>query len=111
MYNPYAVMYDARMDIYRWRDIEIDGITKHRQELVAQDRPCRYSASGQVQTGAPNPSIQNSHKLFCELEEDVQEGDHLVVTLRTGKKVEVHLGECHPYSFQWQCEIRRDDNA
>jgi hypothetical protein len=34
-----------------------------------------------------------------------------VVTLRTGRQIEVDLGECHPYTYQWQCEIRRDDNA
>ena len=60
---------------------------------------------------APNPSVQNSHKLFCGLEEDVREGDRIVVTLRTEKTVELTLGECHPYTYQWQCEVKRDDNA
>jgi hypothetical protein len=104
-------MYDARMDVYRWQDVEVDGFTKHKKVLVASGRPCRYSSSGQTATGAPNPSIQNSHKLFCGLDEDIQEGDHLVVTLRTDRQIEVDLGECHPYTYQWQCEIRRDDNA
>ena len=53
----------------------------------------------------------NSHKLFCGLEEDIREGDQLLITLRTGKTIEADLGECHPYSYQWQCEIKRDDNA
>ena len=79
MYNPYAVMYDAKMTVKRWQDVELDGYTKH--------------------------------KLFCGLDEDVWEGDLVEITLRTGKMVEVTLGECHPYSFQWQCEIKRDDNA
>lgn len=111
MRNPYARMYDARMDVYRWTDVEIDGITKQVRTAVATERPCRYSSSGQVAIGAPNPSIQNSHKLFCGLEEDVKEGDQLLVTLRTGKVIEVNLGECHPYKYQWQCEIKRSDNA
>ena len=111
MINPYAVMYDATMDIYRWEEAKVDGFTEHRKTLVASSRPCRYSSSGQVQTGIPNPSIINSHTLFCGLEENVQEGDCLEIALRTGKKVQVRLGECHPYSFQWQCEIKRDDNA
>lgn len=109
MGNPYARMYDARMDIYRWDDIEVNGITKHKKRPVDANRPCRYSSSGQVPAGAPDASIQNSHKLFCGLNEDVKEGDHLVITLRTGKVVEVDLGECHPYTYQWQCEIKRDD--
>ena len=62
MYNPYAVMYDARMDVYRWQDEETDGITKPKQAPVSKGRPCRYSSSGQVSTGAPAPSIVNSHK-------------------------------------------------
>ena len=111
MYNPYAVMYDARMDVYRWQDEETDGITKPKQAPVSKGRPCRYSSSGQVSVGTPNPSIQNSHRLFCGLDEDVREGDLIEITLRTGKVVEAVLGECHPYSFQWQCEVKRDDNA
>ena len=111
MINPYAAMYDARMDVYRWQSVKVDGITKQKKLPVSTGRPCRYSSSGQTAIGTPNPSIQNSHKLFCGLNEDVKEGDHLVVTLRGDKVIEVDLGECHPYTYQWQCEIKRDDNA
>ena len=111
MLNPYAVMYDARMDVYRWQSKEVDGFTKQTKVMVASGRPCRYSSSGQVSAGTPNPSIKNSYKLFCGLEEDVREGDHLVITLRTGKVVEVNLCECHPYTYQWQCEVKRDEDA
>lgn len=111
MLNPYAVMYDARMDVYRWQNIDVDGFAKQQKVLIASGKKCRYSSSGQAATGSPNPSIQNSHKLFCGLDEDVKEGDHLVITLRTGKTIEVNLGECHPYTYQWQCEVKRDDNA
>lgn len=111
MLNPYAVMYDARMTVKRWQDKEVDGYTRQELVPVAMGIPCRYSSSGQVPTGTPNPSIQNHHKLFCGLDVDVREGDRIEVTLRTGKVVEVTLGECHPYTYQWQCEIERDDNA
>ena len=100
MFNPYAVMYDARMTVKRWHEVEKDGYTRNELDVVAQDRPCRYSSSGQASIGAPNPSVQNSHKLFCGMEEDVREGDRIVVTLRTGKTVELTLGE-----------VKRDDNA
>ena len=68
MINPHAVMYDARMTVKRWQEVEKDGYTRNELEVVAQDRPCRYSSSGQASIGAPNPSVQNSHKLFCGLE-------------------------------------------
>ena len=111
MFNPYAVMYDAKMTVKRWRDVEVDGYTKQQVVEVARDRPTKYSSRREASVGTPNPSIQNSHRLFCGLEEDVREGDLIEITLRTGKLVEVTLGECHPYSFQWQCEVKRDDNA
>ena len=56
MRNPYARMYDAKMDVYRWTDVAIDGITKQVRAAVATGRPCRYSSSGQVSTGAPKIS-------------------------------------------------------
>ena len=59
MFNPYAVMYDAKMTVKRWHEVEKDGYTRSELFLVAEGRPCRYSSSGQVQTGTPNPSIQN----------------------------------------------------
>ena len=111
MYNPYVVMYDAKMTVKRWQDVEVDGYTRQQAVEVARERPCRYSSSGQVSVGAPNPSIQNSHTLFCGLDEDIREGDLIEITLRTGKTVEVTVGECHPYRFQWQCEVKREDNA
>ena len=54
MINPYAVMYDARMTVKRWQEVEKDGYTRNELGIVAQDRPCRYSSSGQAPTGAPN---------------------------------------------------------
>ncbi len=111
MINPYAVMYDARMTVKRWQEVDRDGYTRQELIPVAEGIPCRYSSSGQASIGVPDPSIQNSHKLFCGLDVDVQEGDRVEVTLRTGKVVEVALGECHPYTYQWQCEVKRDDEA
>ena len=111
MVNPYAVMYDARMTVRRWQNVEKDGFATQEAVAISSDRPCRYSSSGQVATGTPNPSIQNRHTLFCGLEEDIREGDEVVVTMRTGKQVTLKLGECHPYTYQWQCEVVWDDCA
>ncbi len=111
MYNPYAVMYDARMTVKRWREIKDGKYDASELYTVCEGMPCRYSSSGQAQTGAPNPSIQNSHTLFCGLDVDIQEGDWVTAHLRTGKIVELSVGECHPYTYQWQCEVKREDNA
>ncbi|HIX15963.1 MAG TPA: hypothetical protein H9740_09635 [Candidatus Hungatella pullicola] len=111
MLNPYKLMYDAEMTVRRWKEAERDGYTGNKLEVVAEKIPCRYSVSGQVSIGTPNPSIQNSHTLFCGLDEDIREGDQIEIRLRTGKLVTATLGECHPYTFQWQCEVKRDDNA
>ena len=35
----------------------------------------------------------------------------VTVQLRTGKILELSVGECHPYTYQWQCEVKRDDDA
>ena len=45
------------------------------------------------------------------LDVDIQEGDRATVQLRTGKILELSVGECHPYTYQWQCEVKRDDEA
>ncbi len=111
MINPYAVMYDARMTVQRWREAEKGGYIRNELFTVGENILCRYSSSGQAAVGTPNPSIQNSHTLFCGLEADVQEGDRITVTMHTGKTVELTLGECHPYTYQWQCEVKREDNA
>lgn len=111
MLNPYEVMYDARMTVQRWREAEKGGYIRNELFTVGENILCRYSSSGQAAVGTPNPSIQNSHTLFCDLEADVQEGDRITVTMRTGKTVDLTLGECHPYTYQWQCEVKRKDNA
>ena len=104
-------MYDARMTVQRWREVEKGGYVRNELFTVGENILCRYSSSGQAAVGTPNPSIQNSHTLFCGLEADVQEGDRITVTMRTGKTVELTLGECHPYTYQWQCEVKREDNV
>lgn len=111
MLNPYELMYDACMNVYRHQEVETDGYTEHKPVLVVADRACRYSSSGQTGIGTPNPEIKNKHTLFCGLDVDIQEGDLVEITLRKGKVVKVTLGECHPYTYQWQCEVERVEDA
>lgn len=109
--NPYARMYDARMDIYRHEKVMKGNITSSERRKVASEIPCRYSLSSGATLQEPAAVIQSSQKLFCGLDVDIREGDYIVVTLRTGKVVELTIGECHPYTFQWQCEVKRDEKA
>ncbi len=111
MLNPYELMYDAKMTVYRWQEVDVDGFTKHQKVAIITGRKCRYSSSGQTEVGVPNPGIQNKHLLFCGLDADIREGDLAEITLRNGKVVNVKIGECHPYTYQWQCRVERDEDA
>jgi hypothetical protein len=112
MINPYAVMYDATMDVYRYQDAtDTEGFNSSEEKCVASGIKCRYSISGQSLTGSPVPSLQASNQLFCGLETDILEGDKAVVTLRNGQRIKLRVGEVHPYSFQYQCRVERDEKA
>lgn len=112
MFNPYEVMYDSVMDVYRYQDKKDDaGFDASGESLVASSVKCRYSISSQGAAGSPVPSLQASNQLFCGLETDIREGDKVVVTLRNGHKVKLRVGETHPYGFQYQCPVERDEKA
>ena len=64
MINPYAVMYDARMTVKRWQEVEKDGYTRNELEIVAQDRPCRYSSSGQASIAPQIPLSRTAINCF-----------------------------------------------
>lgn len=112
MLNPYEVMYDSAMDVYRYRDTKDDaGFDASGESLVASSVKCRYSISSQGAAGSPVPSLQASNQLFCGLETDIREGDKVVVMLCNGQKVRLRVGEVYPYSFQYQCRVERDEKA
>lgn len=111
MYNPYAIMYDAVMDIYRYQDAESDGYSEKSEKLIASGIKCRYSLSGQSLVGSPDPSLTANNQLFCGLDTDINEGDRVEVALRNGQKISLQVGEVHPYSFQYQCRVERRERA
>lgn len=112
MFNPYEVMYDSVMDVYRYQDKKDDaGFDASGESLVASSVKCRYSISSQGAAGSPVPSLQAANQLFCGLETDIREGDKVVVALRNGHKVKLRVGEAHPYGFQYQCRVERDEKA
>ena len=108
MFNPYEVMYDSTMDVYRYQGTKDEaGFDISAEVCVAPGIKCRYSVSGQNNAGAPVPNVQSGNQLFCGLGVDIREGDKVVVTLRTGQQVTLRTGEIHPYSFQYQCRVER----
>lgn len=109
MVNPYEVMYDSRMDVFRWKEVTVNNITKNIIGTIGTEVPCRYSSSGQTAVEGPAPQVVNSHRLFCGIDTDIMEGDRIELTLHNGKKLELTVGECHPYTYQWQCEVKRKD--
>lgn len=111
MINPYAVMYDARMSLYRYEQKQNGYLTAGEKKLMYENIPCRLSITSQTVLQEPMAAVRNNQQIFCGIDTDIREGDCVIVTLRTGKKVELVIGECQPYTYQWQCKARRDDNA
>ena len=58
MFNPYEVMYDSVMDVYRYQDKKDDaGFDASGESLVASSVKCRYSISNQGAAGSPVPLL------------------------------------------------------
>lgn len=110
MINPYELMYDSRMDVYRYQDAtDGDGFDTSGEICVASGIKCRYSISAQSNAGVPVPGVQTCNQLFCGLGTDIREGDKVIVTLISGQQVALRVGEAHPYSFQYQCRVERNE--
>ena len=109
MINPYEMMYDSRMDVYRYQDTTgSDGFDMSGETCVASGIKCRYGISAHSYAGVPVPGVQTSNQLFCGLGTDMREGDKVIVTLISGQQVALRFGEAHPYSFQYQCRVERN---
>ena len=107
MINPYEMMYDSRMDVYRYQDTTgSDGFGMSGETCVASGIKC---ISAQSNAGVPVPGVQTSNQLFCGLGTDIREGDKVIVTLISGQQVALRVGEAHPYSFQYQCRVERNE--
>ena len=111
MLNPYAIMYDSTMDIYRHIEKKDGAFDQSDEVLVSSGIKCRYSISEQNIVGSPVPSLNGTNQLFCGLGTNIKSGDNLIVTMRTGKTAELTVGDVHPYSFQYQCEVEKRENA
>ncbi len=105
-------LWKDKMDIYRWVEVVENGITKSKEQLMYSNVRCHYSKGSLTDTGVNEvPSLINSHKLFCGLDVDLQEGDKIIVTQRNGKQVTLTVGEGFPYSTHQEFSVKREDTA
>lgn len=112
MRSPLERLWKDRMDIYRWIDVVVNGVTKSIEKSIDSDVKCQYSKGSLTDTGTEGvPTIINSYTLFCSLETDLIEGDKVIVTQRNGKKVTLSVGEGFPYSNHMEFSVKRDDTA
>ena len=110
--NPYKVLHNAKVDIYRHIQYEDEsGFTKSRETLVCASVSARLSSSGQVAKGIPVPDIVNEYTLFMAISTDVRPGDNVIATMFNGIVINLEIGECHPYTHEWQCEAKRVEKA
>ena len=110
--NPLSRLWKDKMDVYRWQSIVVNGVTKSKKTLTHESVPCHYSRGTLTDTAEDGaPELKNSHKLFCALDTDLQEGDAVVVTQRNGKKVALSVGEGFAYTHQQEFSVKRDETA
>jgi hypothetical protein len=97
------------MEIYRYEEAEVDGVTTSAEVLKYSDIKCHYSKGSLTDTGTDGvPTLVNSYSLFCALETDLKEGDKVIVTQRNGRQVTLSVGEGFPYSDHQEFRAKRD---
>ena len=112
MISPLERLWKDKMDIYRWVDILVNGVTKSKEQLLHPEVKCHYSKGSLTDTGTDGvPTLVNSYKVFCSLETDLKEGDKVIVTQRNGRKITLSVGEGFPYSNQQEFSVKRSDTA
>lgn len=112
MRSPLERLWKDKMDIYRWIDVVVNGVTKSREENISSNVKCQYSKGSLTDTGTEGvPTIISSYTLFCSLETDLIEGDKVIVTQRSGRQVTLSVGEGFPYSTHQEFSVRRNDTA
>lgn len=108
-------LWKDKMDIYRFVETVVNGITKSSEQLIKTDVKCKYSKSSLTDTGTENgiPRLVNSHTLFCGLDTDIKEGDKVIVTQKNGRKVTLTIGEGFPYPYtnRQEFSVKRDGTA
>jgi hypothetical protein len=110
--SPFERLWKDRMDIYRWVETVVNGVTKSNEQKLYSNVKCHYSKGSLADTGESGvPTLVNSYNLFCSLDADLKEGDKVVVTQRSGRQVTLSVGEGFPYSDGMQFSVKRSDTA
>jgi hypothetical protein len=105
-------LWKDKMDIYRWEDDVVNGVTKSTEKKKHSDVKCHYSKGSLSDVGEDGvPSLINSYTLFCSLDTDLKEGDRVVVTQRNGRQISLTVGEGFPYSTHQEFSVKRSDTA
>lgn len=109
--NPLARLWKDRMSIYRYVDEVINGVTKSKEKLIAENIICKYSKGSLSDLGEEVPTLENSYTIFCGLDVDIMEGDKIKVTQINGKTITLKVGEGFPYSKHQEFKVKRDDKV
>ena len=105
-------LWKDRMDVYRYEETEVDGVTTSDNVLKHSSVRCHYSKGSLTDAGTEGiPTLVNSYSLFCALETDLKEGDKVIVTQRNGRQVTLSVGEGFPYSDHQEFKVKRSDTA
>lgn len=110
--SPLERLWKDKMDIYRWVEVIVNGVTKSKEMLLHSNIKCQYSKGSLTDTGTEGvPTLINSYSLFCSLKTDLTEGDKVIVTQRNGRQVTLAVGEGFPYTTHQEFSVKRDDVA
>ena len=109
--NPLARLWKDKMSIYRYVDEVVNGVTKSKENLIAENIKCKYSKGSLTDIGEEVPSLENRYTVFCGLDVDIVEGDKIIVTQRNGKNITLRAGEVFPYSKHQEFTVKRNDKA
>lgn len=104
-------LWKDKMDIYRWEESVVNNVTKSTKKLKHSDVKCHYSKGSLTDAGEGIPVLKKSSTLFCSLETDLLEGDEVIVTQQTGRKITLTIGEGFPYSNHQEFAVKRSDTA
>ena len=110
--NPLERLWKDSMDIYRYEEQTVNNITKNVKSLKQTGVKCKYSKGSLSDTGENGvPSLVNSYSIFCGLNTDIQEGDEIIITQKTGKQITLTAGEGFPYSNHQEFSVKRSEKA
>jgi hypothetical protein len=112
MNNPLERLWNDKMDIYRWDDVEVNNIIKNVRMKVDSEVKCQLSKKVLTQPGENGvPLITNTFTLFCSIDANLIEGDEIEVTQQNGKKLTLKVGEGFPYNVHQEFSVKRSDKV